>query len=283
MSAVIAALSIGAVGAGVSAYGALSAKGPPKPIPLDLQAEQRKAIAGNKAVLPELQSMATGIDAFNQQRLNASLDSVLPGARANAAKSQSIIADQLAGKVGADVVDFTQNQANARGLGQGTGAFGRGGSLTSNNFVKQLGLTGIDLQQRGMTNEEQWLQVGRQNLMAPQYDFTSMFVNTMQQAQNQEKNNDNLWNSDWLGIQQDNAKWQSLGKSIGQVGGLAMAYGQANRAPSPSMNSYTTPMGRTMTPSWGGGYGGGSANLSQPFAGQSGDSYDFFWRGIGNS
>lgn len=79
------------------------------------------------------------------------LNSIIPGFAQNAGKASSNISSLLSGQVPQDVTNNIQNQSAAWGFNSGMPGF-QGGTLTSQQALKNLGLTSLQEQQTGQGN-----------------------------------------------------------------------------------------------------------------------------------
>lgn len=200
----------------------------PENVRLELGDEQKKSVKGNQEVLPATQELATDINRFNQDQLNASMEEASPGFRDLRKSQRGIIASQLMGEIPEDVQSQIQNQAAARSLGGGYGSSGIGNMALARN----LGLTSLEMQAAGMGNADRWMEFGRRSLMAPQYDVTSAFVTPMQQYTTDRAEENQQWNWQWMKNQMDAAPkgWeQAVDQIATSLESSAMSYagGQA--------------------------------------------------------
>lgn len=156
------------IGGAIGAFGKKPVVPDLKPISPD--ATQKATVAGNAANFADIAKLATSVNSFNQDQLNALIDRVLPGARE---QIQSTLSSQLRGEIPKDV----QN-AIYRGVAErtaGGNAFG-GGGFTRNVTARDLGLTSLDITNRALSSAESWLS----KATAPTFDVTSMFFTPQQ-------------------------------------------------------------------------------------------------------
>jgi hypothetical protein len=161
--------------AGALIGGAIGAFGK-KPVvpdlkPIDVNATQKQTVAGNAASFADIAKLATQVNTFNQDQLDALIDRALgPGVRQ---QIQGTITSQLRGEIPDDV-----QRAIQRGVAERTAsgnAFG-GGGFSRNITARDLGLTSLQLTQQGLSSAESWLS----RATAPQFDVTSMFFTPQQ-------------------------------------------------------------------------------------------------------
>lgn len=152
----------------VGAYG----KKPEVPAltPVSPDAEQKAAVAGNQASFGDIAKLATSVNTFNQDQLNALIDRVLgPGVRG---QIQTNLASQLRGEVPQDVRDAIYRSNAERGVA--TNAFG--GGFKANINARDIGLTSLQITNQALSSAESWLS----KATAPQFDVTSMFFTPAQ-------------------------------------------------------------------------------------------------------
>lgn len=154
--------------------------GPPKLLPwedVNAQGEQKKAIAGNKAVLPELQQLGSQINTFNQAEVQRMLELAMPGYSKMRDKGTGVITDFVSGKIPDDVANAIRRGGAGKSLYGGYG----GTRMSENLTARDLGLTSLDLMTKGLSAAERW--IGMSRTLAPTFDVTSMFIRPEFQAQ----------------------------------------------------------------------------------------------------
>lgn len=154
--------------------------GPPKLLPwedVNVQAEQRRAIEGNEAVLPQLESTARRVNTFNQGEIQRMLELAMPGYAKLRDQGTQVISDFTAGKIPQDVRDAIGRNTAGRSLYGGFGGTGMSRNLTA----RDLGLTSLDLMTKGLDSATRWISMSRS--LAPTMDVTSMFIRPEFQAQ----------------------------------------------------------------------------------------------------
>lgn len=162
--------------------------------PIDVQAEQQAAIGGNIAALPNLEELASKVNAYSIDELQKGLEKMFPGYSERVKKAGSTIDSYMRGEVPADVVRNLRQYAAESGATQGTGQ-----SFTNERVLKSLGLTSLGLVEQGLSTAERWINQARAS--TPQFNFTSMFVTPAQQIATQQWNKSNQWNRNWLANQ----------------------------------------------------------------------------------
>ena len=149
-----------------------------------LESAQKTAVGANAASFADIAKLATGVNAFNQDQLNALIDRTLgPGVRQSI---QDNLAAQARGEIPRDVQDAIYRGTAERSAGGN--AFG-GGGFSRNITARDLGLTSLDITNKALSSAESWLASAK----APTFDVTSMFITPMQQsAANTDQFNRNL-------------------------------------------------------------------------------------------
>lgn len=244
-------LALGAlVGGGLNAAGAAiktKVKAPAAP-KVNAGEEAGKAIAANIENLPQAQTLAEKVNAFNQEQLMGTLKQFAPYAQETAKAQSKSILEQAQGKIPKDVADQIYRSTAARSLTGGTGGSQFAGNLTA----RDLGLTSLQLMNQSIANSNVYLSGVRQNLMAPNFDVASMFISPSQQISVQQWNETNRFNRDYLASQlrASQSAATAFGNSMQQMGtGLTGA----------SMGALGGMMGGGM----GGGGGGGVSPYQQ--------------------
>jgi hypothetical protein len=158
---------------GALAGWALGAHGKKPKVPtlqeINVDAVQGDAVKGNISNFADIAKLATQVNTFNQEQLTALLDRALPGAREQIGKN---ISSQLRGEVPADV----SNAIIRAGAGRFAGALTRGSGFANNVTARDLGLTSLQIIDKGLSSAESWLS----RATAPQMDVTSMFFTPQQ-------------------------------------------------------------------------------------------------------
>lgn len=139
--------------------------------PIDVNATQKAAVAGNAANFADIAQLATQVNTFNQDQLDALIDRTLgTGVRQ---QIQANLSSQLRGEIPDDVRSQIYRGVAERTAGGN--AFG-GGGFTRNVTARDLGLTSLDITNRALSSAESWLS----KAAAPQFDVTSMFFTPQQ-------------------------------------------------------------------------------------------------------
>lgn len=122
--------------------------------------------------LPELQTLASGMNAINRLGQSEALAARIPGASDLEAQSSQMIASELRGEVPQDVLAQLGREGAEGAVGTGT--------ASQAAYLRALGLTSLQLQQTGQSNLSAAL---ARNPAAPLYDPSTQLITPAQQAQ----------------------------------------------------------------------------------------------------
>lgn len=169
---------------------------PAAPI-VNLGDSQKNAIANNTAALPADEALVSKSNQFSQQQITQMLQSIIPGYSGMVTTASGNISDELAGKVPSDVSSAVQNSDAARALGGGYAGSGAHGNLVA----RDLGLTSLDLTQKGLSSFEDWTKMSDSLYQPSQMNVSSMFVTPGQEYQAEETNATNKFQTQWMSNQ----------------------------------------------------------------------------------
>ena len=110
-----------------------------------LESILKTGTAANVAALPDLQSLATQTNIFNQAEITRMLESTTPGLLGGIKSATGTAASLARGEIPEDVQRAIQSSTAARSLGGGFGGSGMGRNLTA----RDLGLTSLDVSGEG--------------------------------------------------------------------------------------------------------------------------------------
>ena len=144
--------------------------------PVNVQAEQGKAITGNLKSLPDAAKLAGDTNVFSQEQINKMLELAMPGYSGLRDKTTGTISSLLDGEIPSDVSDSVRRSAAARATYGGFGGTG----MARNLEARDLGLTSLDLTTKGLDAASRWISSTR---TAPQMDVSSMFIRPETQIQ----------------------------------------------------------------------------------------------------
>ena len=181
-------------GAGISAAGSLlgglfGGKKPkvPELKPIDFAAEQRQAIQHNIASLESATDLAKKTTAAEQSQLETQLRRAIPGYDQLVSQAGQNIGAALRGELSPEVSAQVQRSTAGRAL---SGGFGAGSGFGRALTARDLGLTGMQIQNQGLAQAQNFIQQQRAFGMVQPFSVSSMFVTPAQrigaiQQQNQ--------------------------------------------------------------------------------------------------
>ena len=181
-------------GAGISAAGSLlgglfGGKKPkvPELKPIDFAAEQRQAIQQNIASLESASDLARKTTAAEQSQLETQLRRAIPGYDQLVSQAGANIGAALRGEISPEVSAQVQRSTAGRAL---SGGFGAGSGFGRALTARDLGLTGMQIQNQGLAQAQNFIQQQRAFGMVQPFSVSSMFVTPAQrigaiQQQNQ--------------------------------------------------------------------------------------------------
>ena len=201
---------------------------------VDIDAEQKAAIAGNAKNFSDSAELTTRTNTYNQSELQRMLRAAIPGYDAMVGKQGEVIGSMLGGQLPQDVVGQIQRNSAER-----AGAGGYGGSGMGRNLeARDLGLTSLQLTQQGLSAAERWL-AGTKALAVPgQFDVSAMFLSPAQRVSATVANNTGQFNRDLMAANVAAAPdptMRAIGGLFSQIGGSLFGAGLANSFASPPM------------------------------------------------
>lgn len=145
--------------------------------PIDFAKEQQQAIQQNIAALQPATELAQKTTAAEQSQLEAQLRRAIPGydqlVQQAGANIGAALRGEISPEVSAQVQRSTAGQALSGGFGAGSG-FGR--ALTA----RDLGLTGMQIQNQGLAQAQNFIQQQRTFGMVQPFSVSSMFITPAQ-------------------------------------------------------------------------------------------------------
>lgn len=176
-------LGAAAIVGGSSLIGGLLSKGStpkvPEFKPIDFAGEQKKAIQQNLQSLPASSELAQKTTTADQSVLEEQLRRAIPGYDKLIAQAGSNIGASLRGEISPEVSAQVQRSTAGRALAGGFGgASGMGQSLTA----RDLGLTGMQIQNQGLQQAQSFIQQQRAYGMVQPFSTSSMFITPAQRV-----------------------------------------------------------------------------------------------------
>jgi len=161
---------------------------------LTLSAEQQKALKANLSAIPQAEQIAGKVDLFNQQQIDQMLSNVIPNYQAIRGNISENIQALTSGQIPTDVSEAVQRSDAARAIGGGYA-----GSEAQRNLVaRDLGLTSLDLTQRGLASAESWMKTAASIYEPGMFNVASMFITPGQQAQFDVEERDKQFQAQWM-------------------------------------------------------------------------------------
>lgn len=177
--------------------GAAAGLGPKKPDvpgykPVDVQAEQSKAIAGNLAALPGAEAISSNLNLFNAQQLQSLLGMAMPNYAGIQKQTSQDILDMLQGKI----PDAAQVSARAASKAV---AGGYGGSEAARNLtLRDLNIDTLKYTDAGLTAANRWVQTSASVGVPQMYNPAGQLATLPDYLRTAQFNTENQWNRDWL-------------------------------------------------------------------------------------
>ena len=155
--------------------------------PIDFAKEQQQAIQQNIASLESATDLAKRTTAAEQSQLETQLRRAIPGYDQLVSQAGQNIAASLRGEISPEVSAQVQRSTAGRAL---SGGFGAGSGFGRALTARDLGLTGMQIQNQGLAQAQNFIQQQRAFGMVQPFSVSSMFVTPAQrigaiQQQNQ--------------------------------------------------------------------------------------------------
>ena len=250
------AIGLGAAilgGAGISAAGSLlgglfGGKKPkvPELKPIDFAKEQQQAIQQNIASLEPATELARKTTAAEQSQLETQLRRAIPGYDQLVSQAGQNIAASLRGEISPEVSAQVQRSTAGRAL---SGGFGAGSGFGRALTARDLGLTGMQIQNQGLAQAQNFIQQQRAFGMVQPFSVSSMFITPAQRIGAIQEQQSRMYGRDLTAAQvaaapspMQQAAQTAFTNFGGTVGGALSQYGmyQGLMAQNPA-NLYSTP------------------------------------------
>lgn len=162
----------------LSSIGAIAGLGGNNPsklplINIDPSKVQQNTLTGNIAAAPKAFELADLANTFSADQLNKQLEKMIPGYAGLRNQATGVIGSELRGEIPKDVERLLQQRAAEKGVTLGTS----GSGFESNDLLRNLGLTSLQLTQQGLDSASKWIASVPK---APTFDFTQMFYTPQQ-------------------------------------------------------------------------------------------------------
>jgi len=243
-------LGAAAIVGGSSLIGGLLSKGSkpkvPEFKPINFAAEQKAAIKQNLESLPAASDIARKTTSADQSVLEEQLRRAIPGYDQLIAQAGSNIGASLRGEISPEISSQVQRSTAGRALSGGFGgASGMGRSLTA----RDLGLTGMQIQNQGLQQAQSFIQQQRAYGMVQPFSTSSMFITPAQRVGVLQQQQQAQYTRDLAAAQVSaapNPMMSALGGSLSTIGGLVagpafsqyFGQGKGNGAPGGQSSPY---------------------------------------------
>lgn len=229
-----------------SALAAALKKKPSVPVfkKVDIGAEQETGVREMEELLPSLAAFAEQFNQFSSEQMMAQLERMLPGYAQLLAQGTENIQAMMRGEVPDDVQDQLERQAAERGVTLG---YGGGSGFGQNQFLRNFGLTSLQLTQQGLNSAMNWMNQAASR--APVFNMASAFLPIDQRVALRAQENQFQFQRDWL-----KAKVKAI-----PSGGRAFAITALDEIQELAFSALKMYMGGAM-----GGMGGGGGGQSAP-------------------
>ena len=231
------------IGGGLMIGGAAMSAGKKVKVPefkkVNTEKEQEASIKQNIASLQSGSELARKTTESEQTLLESQLRRSIPGYDKLIAQAGSNIGASLRGEISPEVSAQVQRSTAGRALSGGFGgASGMGRSLTA----RDLGLTGMQIQNQGLQQAQGFIQQQRTMGMAQPFSVSSMFISPTQRINLSLQENQFQFNRDMAAAQvaaQPDPMMAAIGGSLSNIGGMAFGSGMGKMmgdppAPPPS-------------------------------------------------
>ena len=219
--------------------------------PIDFAAEQRQAIQQNIAALQPATELAQKTTAAEQSQLETQLRRAIPGYDQLVSQAGANIGAALRGEISPEVSAQVQRSTAGRAL---SGGFGAGSGFGRALTARDLGLTGMQIQNQGLAQAQNFIQQQRAFGMVQPFSVSSMFVTPAQRIGAIQQQNQLQYGRDLTAAQvaaapspMQQAAQTAFTNFGGVAGGALSQYGMyqglmaGQAGPSPSYNPQNDP------------------------------------------
>lgn len=219
--------------------------------PIDFAKEQQQAIQQNIASLEPATELARKTTAAEQSQLETQLRRAIPGYDQLVSQAGQNIAASLRGEISPEVSAQVQRSTAGRAL---SGGFGAGSGFGRALTARDLGLTGMQIQNQGLAQAQNFIQQQRAFGMVQPFSVSSMFITPAQRIGAIQEQQSRMYGRDLTAAQvaaapspMQQAAQTALTNFGGVAGGALSQYGMyqglmaGQRGPSPSYNPMNDP------------------------------------------
>jgi hypothetical protein len=210
---------------GTSLLGGLLSKGSkpkiPELKPIDFAAEQKQAIQQNLAALEPATELAKKTTAAEQSQLEAQLRRAIPGYDQLVSQAGANIGAALRGEISPEVSAQVQRSTAGRAL---SGGFGAGSGFGRALTARDLGLSGMQIQNQGLAQAQNFIQQQRAFGMVQPFSVSSMFITPSQRIGAMQQQQQAQYGRDLQAAQvaaMPDPTMAAFGSAISSAGGFA--------------------------------------------------------------
>jgi len=189
--------------------------------PIDFEAEQKQAIQQNIAALQPATELAQKTTAAEQSQLESQLRRAIPGYDQLVKQAGANIGSALRGEISPEVSAQVQRSTAGRAL---SGGFGAGSGFGRALTARDLGLTGMQIQNQGLAQAQNFIQQQRTFGMVQPFSVSSMFITPSQRINALAQQNQQQYNRDLQAAQvaaMPDPTMAAIGGAISSAGGFA--------------------------------------------------------------
>ena len=189
--------------------------------PIDFEAEQKQAIQQNIAALQPATELAQKTTAAEQSQLESQLRRAIPGYDQLVSQAGANIGAALRGEISPEVSAQVQRSTAGRAL---SGGFGAGSGFGRALTARDLGLTGMQLQNQGLAQAQNFIQQQRSFGMVQPFSVSSMFITPSQRINALAQQNQQQYNRDLQAAQvaaMPDPTMAAIGGALSSAGGFA--------------------------------------------------------------
>lgn len=168
-------------------------------IPVNAQVEQRRAITGNLAAQPDIETLASRYNQFNWGQINEALGATDPFKDQIATQLSKNRLNWSKGIMSKDLADLVQYETAARSVSGGYGGTGMHDAALARNY----GLTSFALQKEAQSAEESWLKTAAGIYEPAMFNVGSMMISPQQQIALAVEERDKKFQRDYVANQWD--------------------------------------------------------------------------------
>jgi hypothetical protein len=189
--------------------------------PIDFEAEQKQAIQQNIAALQPATELAQKTTAAEQTQLEAQLRRAIPGYDQLIQQAGQNIGAALRGEISPEISAQVQRSTAGRAL---SGGFGAGSGFGRKLTARDLGLTGVQIQNQGLAQAQNFIQQQRAFGMVQPFSVSSMFITPAQRINALSQQNQQQYNRDLQAAQvaaMPDPTMAAIGGALSSAGGFA--------------------------------------------------------------